>query len=366
MCRYMERCGGCPLQGIDYEEQLRLKKEFLQEAFPRNGVSAARIPDVKVIPSRPFEYRNRIQLHRLPPDAEPAPAAGKSRPRSLLLERKPENLYGFMSRRGRAASGKTIPQIVPVNDCPVASPVIRRALRTGGIAAPVDRDRFCVYGRDSTLLVEGRQSRGPARIREKDITMDAGVFFQSNGTLLEPLIGEILTAAEDADKRLPAADLYCGVGTFAVFLRDIFERLDLLEADRDALLLARENVRASGARFFGQNDAAWARNAGKTVPAARGGYGFAVADPGRQGLHAAMSRFLAANCEILCYVSCSPNALARDAALLSSPEDGGLELISLSFYDFYPQTKHIESLAVFRRHRLRAFLPGTRENEPKV
>jgi 23S rRNA (uracil1939-C5)-methyltransferase len=361
LCPYMERCGGCPLLGLDYEEQLRQKKEVLRQAFLRNGWSAAAIPAIKVIPSRPFEYRDRIQLRRVPPGAEPALPAGKSRIRALKLKQEPESVYGFMSSRSRAAPAKAAPEIVPVKDCPVAAPVIRQALRSGGIVPPVDRDRFCVYGKDSTLLVEGRLSRGVVRIRGKDIKVDAGVFFQSNGTLLEPLIDEILHAAEDADKRLPAADLYCGVGTFGIFLRDFFDRLDLLEAEKDALRLARENVNLPGARFFGQNDDVWARNAEKAVPAARGGYGFAVADPGRRGLCPAMSRFLGANCGLLCYVSCNPNALARDAALLSSPEVGpGLELISLSFYDFYPQTKHIESLAIFRRRSssLSRFSPG--------
>jgi 23S rRNA (uracil1939-C5)-methyltransferase len=177
--------------------------------------------------------------------------------------------------------------------------------------------------------------------------MDAGVFFQSNGTLLELLIDDILTIAKDADKKLAAADFYSGVGTFAAFLQDDFQRIDLLESNKAALYLARENIKSKDAGFFGQNDTVWARNSGRYV---KKPYGLVIADPGRQGISQAMLRFLSANCEILCYVSCNPNALARDAALLLN-QDGsaGLNLVSLSFYDFYPQTKHIESLAVFRR-----------------
>jgi 23S rRNA (uracil1939-C5)-methyltransferase len=354
-CPYSRRCGGCPLHGIDYGEQLRQKKEALRQAFLRTGGLA--VPDIRVIPSRPFGYRNRIQLHRVPADTppdRPAYLSGKlkrgcGRARPLRLERRRESAVGFMSRGGRNVSAA----IVPVDDCLVASPSIRQALRTGGIVPPVDRDRFCVYDSDSGLLVEGVNSRGTARIRHKDITVDAGVFFQSNAALLELLIDEALAVSEGARNDLPAADFYCGVGTFGIFLRERFERIDLLESNRDALRLARENVKASGARFFGQSDTVWAQNTGKS---AREPYGFAVADPGRQGLSAAMARFLGACCNILCYVSCNPSALARDAAILTSPENGlrkdggGLRLESLSFYDFYPQTKHIESLAVFRRN----------------
>ncbi|MDR1318127.1 MAG: class I SAM-dependent RNA methyltransferase, partial [Treponema sp.] len=49
---------------------------------------------------------------------------------------------------------------------------------------------------------------------------------------------------------------------------------------------------------------------------------------------------------LLAYVSCDPASLARDAAVLLG---GGYRLAELRFYDFYPQTAHIESLSVFAR-----------------
>jgi 23S rRNA (uracil1939-C5)-methyltransferase len=339
LCPYLGRCGGCPLQGISYEEQLSQKKDFLRQAFMSVGVGA---PDIAVIPSRPFEYRSRIQLHRAPLGTEAESPIKKSRTRSLKLEhKKKEALCGFMTRSSSPAGV----EIIPVNDCLIAVPVIRKALKNGDVTPPIDKDRFCVYGGDSGILIEGRNSCGTARIHQKDIAMDAGVFFQSNKALLELLIDEMLLTAKSVNRQLPAADFYCGVGTFAVFLQDIFERMDLLEVDKAALRFARENTRLKNARFFGQSDTVWALNTGKTL---REHYGFAVVDPGRQGLSEAMCRVLRSSCDILCYVSCNPNALARDSALLLEA-DGGLRLESLSFYDFYPQTKHIESLAVFRR-----------------
>jgi 23S rRNA (uracil1939-C5)-methyltransferase len=329
------------LQGIDYEQQLLQKKEFLGQAFSRAGIS--NIPDIRVVPSSPFEYRNRVQFHRVPLGTESELPGGKSRIRSLKLERKTEAACGFMTRVG----SKSAAEIVPVKDCLIADPSIREALKTSSIAPPIDRDRFSVYGRDSVLLVEGRDSGGTIHIHQKDVRIDAGIFFQSNGALLELLIDELLGMARTANKALRAADFYCGVGTFAVYLQDIFERIDLLEANKSAMNLARENVALKNTRFFSQRDTVWAMNAGKSV---RERYGFAVVDPSRQGLSEAMCHFLRDNCEILCYVSCNPYTLARDAAILLTPTNRrGLRLESLTFYDFYPQTRHIESLTVFTR-----------------
>jgi 23S rRNA (uracil1939-C5)-methyltransferase len=178
----------------------------------------------------------------------------------------------------------------------------------------------------------------------REILMDAGVFFQSNAVMLEKLIPGLLAAAEKADPALPAADIYCGVGTFAVFLQNRFKRIDLIEENKTALVLARENVSGKNHRFFAQRDDEWVRSRSRENA---GGYGFAVIDPPRQGLSPACRDYLAREGPpVLAYVSCDPASLARDGKAL---RNGGYGLESLAFYDFYPQTSHIESLVVLTR-----------------
>jgi 23S rRNA (uracil1939-C5)-methyltransferase len=170
--------------------------------------------------------------------------------------------------------------------------------------------------------------------------------------MLERLIPALLAVAEKASPRLSAADFYCGVGTFAAFLRDRFRHLDLFEADRAALALARVNVpdRAcgqtddGGCRFFAGTDSLWARD---FLRGEAGAYGFAALDPPRAGLSRPFrDRLAAKGPPVLAYVSCDPASLARDCRALCG---GGYRLESLAFYDFYPQTPHIESLAVLTR-----------------
>jgi 23S rRNA (uracil1939-C5)-methyltransferase len=172
----------------------------------------------------------------------------------------------------------------------------------------------------------------------KELAIDGGVFFQGNGTMLEALVTDLVPIAGGSDTGRPMADLYAGVGTFAAFLGGYFPGVDLLEENREALGPARENV--PGGRYFAMADDRW-------VKTAAGAYGFAVADPPRQGLSRAMGQWLSRRGPpVLAYVSCDPAALARDSRDLIA---GGYRLDSLRFYDFYPQTAHIESLAVFKR-----------------
>jgi 23S rRNA (uracil1939-C5)-methyltransferase len=318
-CPYYARCGGCSLQHLDYTSQLEAKKNILRESFTRiAGVVPGEIP---VYPSPAWEYRNRVQLHRA--------GAGA---------------LGF-----KAAISNTV---VPVKDCPVADPGIRALLAAGELEAPAGKDRFSLYSRGKLLLREGdRGSRGLVRIHDRELILDAGLFFQSNAVMLETLIGDLLEIAEKADSSLPLADLYCGVGTFAAFLQDQFSPIDFLEENRTALSLARENVRGKQHGYFAITDNEWVEMK-KNQNAGGRGYGLIIADPPRQGLSPAMRSYLAKGpAETFVYVSCDPATLARDSKELLT---GAWKLEKLGLYDFYPQTAHIESLALFRNSHVRA------------
>jgi 23S rRNA (uracil1939-C5)-methyltransferase len=184
------------------------------------------------------------------------------------------------------------------------------------------------------------------KLLDRELVMDAGVFFQSNAALLEVLGADLRSIAEEADAGLPAADIFCGVGTFAALLGDRFPRIDLVEENKNALSLARENVRGPGREFFALRDDEWA---GLKGPAGKN-YGFMILDPPRQGLSPVLARRIAAEGPpLVAYVSCDPATLARDSRILLA---GGYRLSELRFYDFYPQTAHIESLAVFKNNKI--------------
>jgi len=318
LCPLYGRCGGCSLQHLRYEAQTEAKKAILGEAFTRIG-GFEKAPDIEIEASAPWEYRNRMQFHTVQPV--------QSRGGSSL---------GLKARKSA--------EIVPLGDCPVADPLIRSALKSAGIKPPPGKDSFTVYAGNGLFLSEGGKSRGKMTLLDREITLDAGVFFQSNGKMLEKLAGDLQKVAENADKSLPAADLFCGVGTFSLFLAGLFPRMELVEINRQALALARENLRSAAGEteFFALSDKAWAKHAGKS-------YGFIVADPPREGFS---PELLAWFCEkgppLLAYVSCDAATLARDAKALKK---GAYTLHSLKLFDFYPQTAHIESMAVFIREQ---------------
>jgi 23S rRNA (uracil1939-C5)-methyltransferase len=313
-CPFHQTCGGCSLQHIAYETQLAEKERILRDAFTRiGGISA--LPAITVRASPPFEYRNRVQFH-------------------AIREGSGKTALGFKARNSNT--------LVKVSDCPVVDPLIRQALADKRLMPPPEKDRFSVYARGDILLSEGGTKRGVVPILDRHVLMDAGVFFQSNALMLEALIQDLLVVSAELDTSMNTADIYCGVGTFAAFLP--FHRMDLVEQNKVAISLARENTRDKGTQgkqsihCFAQSADEWAR-------ASTFDYGFVVLDPPRQGLSPFLRKRLARGAlPMLAYVSCDPATLARDAKELLA---GGYWLRSLTLYDFYPQTPHLESLAVF-------------------
>jgi len=327
VCAFYSQCGGCNLQHIDYDAQLTAKTAILKDSFLRIG--GLQPPEPVIIPSPPWEYRNRMQFHCLRQKAKGTEVCQ----------------YGLMGRR----SG----EIIDIKDCPVAVTGIRELLKSpkgngregNELTLPIEKDRFTVFSKDGVLLSEGDKQKGKITLLDKEILIDAGLFFQSNCLMLEKLIMELHVIATEADTNLPMADLYCGVGTFAYFLKDMFPSITLAEENKTAVSLARENLRGSNAEFFAIRDTDWPR----TLLRRKDAFGFAVVDPPRAGLAPKLVGVLAQEGPpVLAYVSCDAASLARDCKILTN---GGYALEKLMFFDFYPQTAHLESLAVFRRNR---------------
>jgi 23S rRNA (uracil1939-C5)-methyltransferase len=321
-CALYGKCGGCNLQHLSYSAQLAAKTDILKEAFTRIGGFSppVSLPPIKVYPAEPWRYRNRMQFH--------------------LAE---DGAWGLKARKTN--------EVVPVDYCLIADPGFKSLLQNKNPPSPPTPpehdERFTFYARNGLFLSENGIRQSKTRILNRDLALDIEVFFQSNGAMLEKLISDLWEIARTADQSLPMADLYCGVGTFAAFLGKSFPQVDLVEENKIALTLARENLKPLFVDFYAQRSEEWAKN----LPARR--YGFVIADPPRQGFDPVLTQRLAENGPpLLTYVSCDPATLARDAAILregGSLKGGGYELTDLRLYDFYPQTAHIECLAVFSR-----------------
>ncbi|AKJ63796.1 23S rRNA (uracil(1939)-C(5))-methyltransferase RlmD [Kiritimatiella glycovorans] len=222
-------------------------------------------------------------------------------------------------------------------------------LRGLGRAAPetfvnsVTRRKNTVALGEREHVIYGSGSIGD-RLLGMPFRISAHSFFQTNTRQAETLYGEVHRAA-GLEGGETVFDLYCGTGTIALTLAECAGRVVGFESVGPAVADARANAERLGithARFI---------EADLNHPAA-GVTGekpdVLIADPPRAGMHPdTVATVREWRPERIVYVSCKPASLARDGAALCT--DGAYRLEHVTPIDMFPQTDHIESVALFRK-----------------
>lgn len=333
-CQYFGTCGGCQLQHIDYESQLRAKADFIRESFSRIGRIEWNDP-VEVRSATEFGYRTRAQIK---------------------LERKSKESQRIRVGFNRAESHS----VCDIESCMVLAPELDAALAQ--LRSKVETDsRFRHVITEPRLLAEIELAAGDKEIAFEPalpgLPVDAlerrvgpylyrfspSTFFQTNALLLEEMIRE---ATGEANGEL-AIDLYAGVGLFTLPLAKSYKKVIGVESDRRAYGFARENISASGVpniEFFNARVEDWLRQfaSGKksVVP------DLILLDPPRTGAQGAIDLIARLNARRISYVSCDPATLARDLRVLC---DAGYRVGRVAAFDLFPQTYHIETVVMLEK-----------------
>jgi 23S rRNA (uracil1939-C5)-methyltransferase len=194
---------------------------------------------------------------------------------------------------------------------------------------------------------------GSERLREElsglKLEMSHGAFFQTNTEMAERLYA---VAAEFAglSGRERVFDLFCGIGTIGLTMAaqagEVWGMEIVPEAIADAERNARRN-KIGNAHFMAAN----ARTGVRPLVEKAGKPDVVVVDPPRAGLsQKIVRRVIECEAEKIVYVSCNPTTLAPNAAQLG---EAGYKLARVRPVDMFPQTPHIECVALFERQAAR-------------
>ncbi|HNP72908.1 MAG TPA: RsmD family RNA methyltransferase [Kouleothrix sp.] len=182
------------------------------------------------------------------------------------------------------------------------------------------------------------------RVGAHHLAIGPNTFFQNNVHLLLPLLDDVAASAAAGHARPEAvADLYGGVGTIALHLAGGVGHVTCVESFGESAALGERNIAASGAqnvRMLCQDVPAFLRE----QPA--GAFDVVVADPPRAGMGPEACReLLRLRPRRIVYVSCNALTQLEDTRALSA----GYRVAELRGYDMFPQTPHLEALAVLER-----------------
>ena len=369
-------CGGCQLQHVSYDEQLRVKGEILTDAMRRIGHIT--LPREVVCHPSPDEwgYRNKTTLpvgnrvgyyerrsHRIVgfercPVLEPSL---ERMVRELITANASSGLGGYDERRGkgdvrgiaaRTGGGMTLAGTIVARELTKREfgrlrDIHQRMMsRSRGAAGSVlniktGRDNF-VWGPVFRKICGGGSLSVP--LGKFSFNVDISSFFQINTAQAERIFSRAAELAGHSGASR-ALELYGGVGSLTAYLANVAESVDSVEEWRPSARLMRENMERNGianVRVFESSSEDFL-NGGQRGKS----YDTIVLDPPRTGASEAVINGVSLlSPRNIIYISCNPATLARDAARLM---ESGYGVTHLEAWDMFPQTSHVESLCVLTK-----------------
>lgn len=355
-CPYAGRCGGCSWQHTSYETQLRAKQQSVEDALRRIG----KLSGYEIRPILPaadeFHYRRRIRLqanrqnelgfyagssHELLQIDACAIAAGPLNPLLPQIRAWARRLSAPLDHVELVAGDRS-------------GEVVAAAQASGGLGAPDEATCAALVGDGSGIsglivaAFEKRRVWGEPRVTvdlgELALRVDADVFTQVNPSGNLRMLEELLRAGDfQGGERI--LELYSGAGNFTFPIARRVASVTAVEGDRHALGNAKLNAQRHGVAAIRWICAPVPRAVAE-LNCKRRRFDKIVLDPPRAGAKGIARDLGSLGAERILYVSCNPATLARDVAGLV---EVGYKLRSVQPLDLFPQTFHVETVALLER-----------------
>jgi 23S rRNA (uracil1939-C5)-methyltransferase len=371
-CPHFGDCGGCQLQHVSYEAQLRHKTAMVRDALQRiGGITDVEVADT-IGMDEPWRYRNRAQYSAAVNESGKL-ALGFARyhshdviglsecniqhPLSERIRRAVERLLPPIDQGGRErslllgvetfvsfSSGRGLVTLVcegqPAFLRPLANALTEEVSEVAGVLFARRRGRAAVHRSPAEAVVgEGHLLE---EIGGHTYRVAADSFFQTNPAQTARAV-ELVIEWADVGGGDTAVDLYCGVGTFLLPLAGRARRAFGVEGADSAVSDGKANARTWGLR----NVTFYQRNVERVLPrwVERGRRAdVVVLDPPRKGAGPIITASVAKlQPRRIILVSCDPATLARDLKHLA---ELGYPCRRLQPIDMFPQTWHVEAVAL--------------------
>ena len=387
-CDKYDRCGGCPLMHLNAGAQDDARLAMVARLFSDQGLSVAAPSHVVACPDGPEDYRHVIKMactrtelgrlrigayqrdsHRVLPVPDCRVATSGLRramtsvthclidngipPYEEAVDRgvlrhvliRESRLTGEMlvtlvcARRPRDA--KELADTIAKNNASVVGVHLHINAHPGNAIFNVDA------GEIGTVTLTGKATLDDD-IAGTTLRFGPTDFFQVNPSTAAVIVADAMKLTEDLADR-PVVDLYCGVGTFSIPMAKRHPWVGGIEFSVGAVARARLNAQRQkvSAEFIAgavaEQIPQWAKRVKHSAPVV-------VLDPARRGIEPnAFAPIESLNPARIVYVSCNPAALARD---LAEWVRRGWTVSEVRAYDMFPQTAHLEMLAVLSPPRV--------------
>ena len=360
------KCGGCAMQHIEYEVQLKNKKE--------RAVHATGFDDVQVFSGEEFWYRNRMDMvfttngigfrekgswkYRI--DVKECKISNQ---RLNELMKEVWDTFGAVdpfNPRDRSGTYKYATIRTPQNDSSISFVINKESTKCGeavekikDFARKTSANNILVtyikaksdmsYGEDF-VIIKGSDMLTETLI-DKEFKYSAQGFFQNNHEMAQEMhkyVNEIIHKRRDSDtsdtsQYTNLLDLYGGVGTFGIINADLFKSVITVEDFQGCTDAANANIELNGLKNIEaiNLDAAQLKKINLSAPL------YVIIDPPRCGMHPkTIQRLIEVAPEVIVYISCNIKQLEKE--LLKFKKH--YKIKSVAVFDLFPQTNHMETV----------------------
>ncbi|AIE59124.1 23S rRNA (uracil(1939)-C(5))-methyltransferase RlmD [Bacillus methanolicus] len=377
LCPIYEECGGCQLQHLRYDQQLKEKRDIIIQSLERH--TKLQVDQIEIRETigmeNPWGYRNKSQFqvgtkdgkvlaglyglnsHRLiniekcavqHPLTSKATETVKSILQDLKIpiynERSRKGIVRTIVARAGVATGELqIVLITSVKELPKKELIIqeikKRLPEVKSIVQNINGQKTSLIFGNETETLEGKDFIQET-LGDLSFELSARTFFQLNPEQTVKLYNEVKKAAALTGQE-KVVDAYCGVGTIGLWLADGASEIRGMDVIEESIADAKKNAARHGVNHAtyvtGKAEEwlpKWLKNGWKPD--------VVVVDPPRTGCD---DRFLQTVLKVkpqtFVYVSCNPSTLTKDIQTLSSK----YHVEYIQPVDMFPQTAHVEAIA---------------------
>ena len=309
-CPHFTKCGGCQLQHIKYSKQLSLKREQVIWAFKKTTkVENCEEIVSNTIPSpKEFNYRNRAILHKKGDD------------------------IGFYEKESHT--------ICPIDKCLL----LEEPISDGPLKAKSKTDL-----KDGEISI-WLNSSGKSKIKQKEKRGTSINFSQINNELNEILKNHIVDIVTEIAKKKSTPsllDLYCGDGNLSLNLASICSKIAGVDLSQSNIDRANDKIREmslvdTNIRYIKDDCVRYCKSLKPGL------FDILIVDPPRSGMKQVAKITAGLKFKDVIYLSCNPATQARDINFFLSQ---GYEIVSITPYDMFAQTNHVEILVHYRKKK---------------
>ena len=303
LCPYYNKCGGCDILHLPYNEQLQYKENKIKNIISRYLKEDVKINNI-VKSDMQFNYRNKVTLHSQ------------------------NNKLGYYERNTN--------KIIPINYCLLLDDSLNNYLTTLNKS-----NEDLILRTNGKDILDDENSLITKNIGEYKYLVSLKSFFQVNDNVTYKLYEKVKEYC-NSTKEDNILDLYCGTGTIGIYLSKECKNILGIEINKQSIVDANKNKELNNIT----NIDFIAQDVSKVINKIKFKPSIIVVDPPRAGLdEKTIKEIIKMNPNKLVYVSCDPMTLVRDLNILKFY----FTIKEITPFDMFPNTYHVENVCLLTK-----------------